>query len=112
MKVKKIVLFIVTIAIMLFLNFTIVLAFNMPDSNVPLRMIHLDHIAFKISGIMRLSTCIILISYLVFVIIYTIKSKEDKIKKIKKLIKWFIIVVIISLILWFGSIPVEEIAYY
>ena len=106
MKVKKVVLFIVTIAITLFLNFVNVLA----AYRAPVLVAKYNSMSLIISIIMKLSTCIILISYLVLIIIYMIKSKEGKIKKIKKMIKWFMIVVIISLILWFGSEPVKEIA--
>lgn len=104
MKTKKVILFIVFVAIMLILNSTSVLAFRAPIATEIY-----NRTSLIISIIMKLIIFIVFISYVVFFIISMIKSKKDKNEKIKKLIKWLIIAVIIILILWFSSETVKKI---
>ena len=93
MKVKKVVLFIVTIAIMLFLNFSDVYA-NMAPLSVKYTLP---------AAIMRLSIFVILFIYIISSIIYFAKSKKSKTEKLKRLIIWLVIVIVICLILKYGA---------
>lgn len=91
MKVKKVVLFIVTIAIMLVLNSSYVYASVAPLKNI------------LPAAIMRLSIFVILFIYIISSIIYFAKSKKSKNEKLKRLIIWLVIVIVICLILKYGA---------
>lgn len=93
MKVKKVVLFIVTVAIMLFLN----------SSNVYANMAPLATKYTLTAAIMRLSIFVILVIYIISCIIYLAKSKKLKSEKLKRLIIWLVIVIVVCLIFWYGS---------
>lgn len=93
MKVKKLVLFIVTIAIMLFLNSSDVYA-NMAPLSIKYALP---------AAIMRLSVFVILFIYIISCIIYLAKSKKSKTEKFKRLTIWLVIVAIVCLILWYGA---------
>lgn len=93
MKVKKVVLFIVTIAIMLFLNSSDVYANMAPIST---------RYALPVA-IMRLSIFVILFIYIISSIIYLAKSKKSKTEKLKRLIIWLVIVIVVCLILKYGA---------
>lgn len=103
MKIKKVVLFIATVAIILILNSTNVFAI------APMKIEVYNNTSLIISFIMKLMIFIVFIAYVVFFIVYMIKSKKEEKEKIKKLIKWAIITLIIILILWFGSEEVKKI---
>lgn len=89
MKVKKVVLFIVTIAIMLFLNSSDVYA-NM----APISTRYALPVAIMI---------VILFIYIISSIIYLAKSKKSKTEKLKRLIIWLVIVIVVCLILKYGA---------
>ena len=93
MKVKKVILSIVTVAIMLFLN----------CSNVYANMAPIATKYTLSAGIMKLSVFIILFIYVISCILYLAKSKKLKSEKLKKLIIWLVIVISVCLILWCGA---------
>lgn len=93
MKLKKVVLFIVTIAIMLFLN----------SSDVYANMSPLSPKYLMPAFIMLLSIFVILFIYIISSIIYLAKSKKQKNEKLKRLIIWLVIVIVVCLILKCGA---------
>lgn len=93
MKVKKVVLFIVTVAIILFLN----------SSNVYANMAPLPTKYILTASIMHLSIFVILAIYIISCIIYLAKSKKLKSEKLKRLIIWLVIVIVVCLTLKYGS---------
>jgi len=103
MKIKKVILFMVFVAIILILNSTNVFAI------APIKTEVYNRSSLIISLIMKLIIFIVFISYVVFSIVYMIKAKKDKSEKIKKIITWLIITLIIILGLWFGSEAVKQI---
>lgn len=93
MKVKKIILFIVTVAISLFLN----------SSNIYANMAPISGKYLLSAAIMRLSVFVIVLIYIISCIIYLIKSNKSKVEKFKRLILWLVIVIAVCLILWYGA---------
>lgn len=89
MKVKKVVVFIVTTAIMLFL---ISYAIRAPLSSKYLLLV----------AIMRLIIFVILFTYIISTIIYWAKSKKSKSEKLKRVIIWLVMVIVVCLILKYG----------
>lgn len=99
MKIKKIVLFIVTVVIMLFLNSSIVYALVAPVETL------------IVVAIMRLIVFIIFLVYIISCAIYLAKSKKEKEEKLKKIKIWLIIVVVLCLVLWYCANVIHEMAY-
>lgn len=93
MKNKKMLLFVITITMMLTLISSKVYAIMAPISRRYLLL----------ASIIRLIFFGILLIYIIFCIVYLVKSKKSKTEKVKKIIFWLVIVVIISLILWYGT---------
>lgn len=100
MKIKKVLLTILSIAIMLILNTTKTYA-------IVAREVY-NEVNVVISTIMRLAIPILVIAYIIFAIIYSIKSKKDKKDKRKTLIIWVIISIIVIIVLYFGADMVLE----
>ena len=71
--------------------------------------IYYDETSYNISIILKVIMFLLIISYIVFAIIYMNKSKKEKNEKIKKVITLLVITIIISLGLWFGSEKVKTI---
>lgn len=93
MKIKKILLFIVTVFMLLSLMPSLAYANILPIAS-----------KYLISAaIMKISVFAILLIYILSSIIYLVKSNKSKNEKIKKLVLWLIIIAIICLILWYGA---------
>lgn len=93
MKIKKVLLFIVTFFMLLSLMPSLAYANMAPIAS-----------KYLISAaIMRISVFAILLIYILSSIIYLVKSNKSKNEKIKKLVLWLIIIAIICLILWYGA---------
>lgn len=92
MKVKKVVVFIVTIAMMLFLVSSETYAIRAPLSSKYLLLV----------AIMRLIIFVILFTYIISTIIYWAKSKKSKSEKLKRVIVWLVMVIVVCLILKYG----------
>lgn len=67
-----------------------------------------NDINFAISFIMKLAIIISIIVYIIWAIIYFMKSKKEKNIKIKTLFIWLILVVVVDITLYFGSDIVLE----
>lgn len=95
---------IVSIAIIVML--LIISTIDVFGITAPIKVIY-NEISYIISIVMKIIMALLLISYIVFAIIYMNKSKKTKSEKIKKLVILLIITIIISLGLWFGSEEVK-----
>lgn len=71
--------------------------------------VYYNETSYSISIVMKIIMFLLIISYIIFAIVYMIKSKKTKYEKIKKLIILLIITTIISIGLWFGSEKVKTI---
>lgn len=104
MKIKKLAISILIIVMIVILNsaniFAIVPTIRKEVYNTTSLII-----SYIVKGLMAFG----IILYIISAIIYIIKSKTDKNEKIKKLIKWLVILIIVSLALWFGSEEIKKI---
>ena len=103
MKIKKLAISILIIAMIAILNSVNIFAI------APIKREVYNTTSLIISFIMKGLMAFGIILYIVSSIIYIIKSKTDKNEKIKKIIKWLAILVVVSLVLWFGSEEVKKI---
>lgn len=96
MKIKKIVILILMIAIILILNSTNV--FALVEDTSP-KFTVAEFISEKIMLMLRFDILVIVIGYLIIPIIYLAKSKETELEKIKGLKRYLIIVAVSHIIL-------------
>jgi len=103
---KKVIVSVIIILMVLINSLNV---FGITAKGYPIYELIYNETNLIISIVMKVIMFLLIGSYIIFAIVYIMKSKKDRNEKVKKLIKLLIITIIISLGLWFGSEKVKTI---
>ena len=102
---KKVIVSIAIIVVLLIISTIDVFGIRAPSLDI--KEIIYNEISYIISIVMKIVAFLLMISYIVFAIVYMNKSKKTKSEIIKKIIMLLIVTIIVSLGLFFGSEKVK-----